>query len=118
MSEDLKPIAQDEPVQEQSATVSETVAASAADEVKEETLTQSESEEDVDYSTMSLKELVDIMQGLLDEVDMQKLYKNAESIKAAFYKTLKKENPKLIFAHLLGYGDKGPEKDWPGIVAM
>jgi len=97
MSEDLKPIAQEEALQEQSATVSETVAANAADEVNEETLTiESEpetanEEADVDYSNMGLKELVDTFQALLDEEDMQKLYKNAESIKAVFYKTLKKE---------------------------
>lgn len=97
MNEDLKPIAQEEAIQEQSATVSETVAAPAADEVKEETLTsesepESANEEaEVDYSNKSLKELTDIFQNLLEEVDMQKLYKNAESIKAAFYKTLKRE---------------------------
>lgn len=30
------------------------------------------------------------------------------------YETLKERNPRLVFAQLLGYGEKGPEKDTPG----
>ncbi|MBO6069339.1 MAG: DUF349 domain-containing protein, partial [Bacteroidales bacterium] len=48
-------------------------------------------EEVIDYSNKGLKELVDLFQELLDKGDVQQLYKYAEGIKAAFYKTLKKE---------------------------
>jgi flagellin-specific chaperone FliS len=44
-----------------------------------------------DYSEMGLKELLDLFQMLLDRGDMQLLYKHADSIKAIFYKTLRKE---------------------------
>ena len=40
---------------------------------------------------MSLKDIVQSFQEILDRGDQQELYKYAESIKAAFYKTLKKE---------------------------
>lgn len=98
MSEDLKPIAQDqELVQEQSATVSEQVVAEVNDEMSIETLTENESEESAteieveDYSNKGLKEIVDIFQKLLESGNAQLLYKHAEGIKAAFYKTLKRE---------------------------
>ena len=48
-------------------------------------------EEYIDYSEKGLKELLDIFQELLDGDDVQKLYKNAEVLKACFYKTLRKE---------------------------
>ncbi len=44
-----------------------------------------------DYSEMGLKEILDVFQMLLDRGDMQLLYKHADSIKATFYKTLRKE---------------------------
>ncbi len=44
-----------------------------------------------DYSEMGLKEILDVFQTLLDRGDMQQLYKHADSIKATFYKTLRKE---------------------------
>ena len=44
-----------------------------------------------DYSEMGLKEILDVFQTLLDNGDMQLLYKHADSIKAIFYKTLRKE---------------------------
>ncbi|MDD2594672.1 MAG: DUF349 domain-containing protein [Bacteroidales bacterium] len=96
MSEDLKPIAQEQQdIQEQSATVSEQVVESVNDKQIDETLTKNAPEEapveHVDYSDKGLKEIIDIFQELLDGDDMQKLYKNAEVLKAAFYKTLKKE---------------------------
>lgn len=65
MSEDLNPIAQEEQSVEQ--------------------------EEIIDYSNKGLKEIIDIFQNLLDEADMQQQYKHAEALKAAFYKTLRKE---------------------------
>ena len=89
MSEDMKPIAPEaensleQPVvmtpEAESAPVEEVVAAAAA------------AEEVIDYSNKGLKELVDLFQELLDKGDVQQLYKYAEGIKAAFYKTLKKE---------------------------
>lgn len=44
-----------------------------------------------DYSDMSLKEIIQNFQEMLDRGDQQELYKHAEAIKAAFYKVLKKE---------------------------
>ena len=50
-----------------------------------------EQEETIDYSNKGLKEITDIFQELLDSEDMQQQYKNAEALKAAFYKTLRRE---------------------------
>jgi len=69
MSEDLKPIVPEEI----------------------ENTEQSVAEEKIDYSNKGLKEIVDIFEGLLGSQDMQQLYKHAEALKAAFYKTLRKE---------------------------
>lgn len=44
-----------------------------------------------DYSTLSLKEIVEKFQEMLQKGDQQELYKNADLLKAAFYKVLKKE---------------------------
>ncbi|MBP5211098.1 MAG: DUF349 domain-containing protein, partial [Bacteroidales bacterium] len=74
MNEDLKTVA---PEQEQEP------AAPELDVVTEQ--------EDIDLSNKGLKELLDVFQDLLDKADVQRLYKYAEGIKAAFYKTLKKE---------------------------
>lgn len=72
MSEEMNPIVPDNPENlEQPAAVSESAA--------------------VDWTDKGLKELVDLFQELLDKGDVQQLYKYAEGIKAAFYKTLKKE---------------------------
>lgn len=44
-----------------------------------------------DYSEMSLKEIIQLFQEMIDRGDQQELYKHADAIKAAFYKVLKKE---------------------------
>lgn len=44
-----------------------------------------------DYSQLSLNEIIVVFQNMLDKGDQQELYRNAESIKAAFYKVLKRE---------------------------
>ena len=44
-----------------------------------------------DYSTMNLKDIIQAFQDMLDRGDQQELYKNADAMKAAFYKVLKKE---------------------------
>ena len=44
-----------------------------------------------DYSTMNLKDIIQAFQDMLDRADQQELYKNADAMKAAFYKVLKKE---------------------------
>ena len=95
MSEDLKPIAPEveNTAEEQSATVSENAAAQPvveSENVVEETVEQAP-ETVLDYANKGLKELVDIFQSLVDKADVQQLYKHAEGLKAAFYKTLKKE---------------------------
>ena len=74
MSEDMKPIASE-----------------VAENVEQPVVMNQETEEIIDYSNKGLKELVDLFQELLDKGDVQQLYKYAEGIKAAFYKTLKKE---------------------------
>ncbi len=48
-------------------------------------------QEYVDYSERSLSEILDIFAGMLEAEDHHDLYKNAEPLKAAFYKNLKKE---------------------------
>lgn len=86
MSEDLKPIV---PEQEE--------VPQAAEELKQEQSVETEqpaaeaAEEKIDYSNKGLKEIADIFQELLENAEMQKLYKHAEALKAAFYKTLRKE---------------------------
>lgn len=45
----------------------------------------------VDYSEKSLSEILDIFSGMLEAEDHHDLYKNAEPLKAVFYKNLKKE---------------------------
>ena len=44
-----------------------------------------------DYSTMNLKDIIQAFQDMLDRADQQELYKNADAMKAAFYKVLKRE---------------------------
>ncbi len=48
-------------------------------------------EENVDYSEKSLSELLSIFEQMIQKGDQQMLYKNAEPIKAGFYKVLRKE---------------------------
>lgn len=127
MSEDLKPVAQQEqpvavseeinenvnnPVSEEAQPMEEPVAeepaveepvaeepaaegpeAESAEEAKadgEETAEEKEIEVG-DLSGKGLKELSDLFQSLLEKANVQQLYKYADSIKAAFYKTLNKE---------------------------
>ncbi|MBQ0024330.1 MAG: DUF349 domain-containing protein [Bacteroidales bacterium] len=52
---------------------------------------EEQSVEQVNYSEKGLKELVDSLASALENDTMQELYKHAEMIKAAFYKTLRKE---------------------------
>ncbi|MBQ7221995.1 MAG: DUF349 domain-containing protein [Bacteroidales bacterium] len=88
MNEDLKTIA---PEQEQEPVAPE-------QDVLNETAPVVENEqEEIDLSNKGLKELLDVFQDLLDKGDVQKLYKYAEGIKAAFYKTLKKEKMAMGF---------------------
>ena len=44
-----------------------------------------------DYSNKTLKEIIEIFRQTLDKGDQQEMYKNADALKAAFYKILKKE---------------------------
>ena len=94
MSEDLKPIASE--TEEQSATVSEVTVEQPAEATVEQPAQATEDaqpieDETIDYSNKGLKDILDIFQDLLDGDDVQKLHKHAESLKAAFYKTLRKE---------------------------
>ncbi|MCI1721099.1 MAG: DUF349 domain-containing protein [Bacteroidales bacterium] len=45
----------------------------------------------VDYSTKSLSEILRLFEEMVERGDQQELYKNADIIKASFYKVLKKE---------------------------
>ena len=47
--------------------------------------------QEIDYSSKSLKELVDLFDQLLETDNHQLIYKHADVIKAVFYKNLKKE---------------------------
>ncbi len=47
--------------------------------------------EATDYSEMDLVSLVDLFKQMLERGDQQELYRNADQIKSAFYKNLKKE---------------------------
>ena len=72
------------------------------EQIGEENLTEITQEESVsdyhDYSAKSLMEIVEIFQQMLERGDQQELYKNADIIKAAFYKVLKREkkNPEIM----------------------
>ena len=89
MSEDMKPIAPEaENSLEQPVVMTPEVENAPAEEAA---AAATAVEEFIDYSNKGLKELVDLFQELLDKGDVQQLYKYAEGIKAAFYKTLKKE---------------------------
>ncbi|MFA6770107.1 MAG: DUF349 domain-containing protein [Bacteroidales bacterium] len=43
------------------------------------------------FNEMNLKDIVQYFQDMIERGDQQEMYKNADSVKAAFYKTLKKE---------------------------
>jgi len=96
MSEDLNPVVPvEEPVVEQPVEAKEEVTVEAVETPAEpvaEPETEKETEtEKTDFSNMGLKEIVDAIKELLDGENMQQLYKNAEALKAAFYKNLRKE---------------------------
>lgn len=54
-------------------------------------------EQETDFSTKSIKELVDSLKEYVDSADIRSLNKYAEVIKACFYKTLKKEKIAMGF---------------------
>lgn len=54
-------------------------------------------EKEIDFSSKSIKELVDSLKEYIDGADMRSLNKYAEVIKACFYKTLKKEKTEAGF---------------------
>ena len=66
-------------------------------------------QEFVDYSDKGLKEIVDIFQTLLEGDDVQQLYKNAEVLKACFYKNLRKEKIAAGYQAPVVDGTAGPE---------
>ena len=98
MSEDLNPVApiEEQPVEikeeavETTAPVEETPAAETVPETASETVPETENAK-TDFSNKGLKEIVDSFKELIDGDNMQQLYKNAEALKAAFYKNLRKE---------------------------
>ena len=98
MSEDLNPVApiEEQPVEikeeavETTAPVEETPAAETVPETASENVPETENAK-TDFSNKGLKEIVDSFKELIDGDNMQQLYKNAEALKAAFYKNLRKE---------------------------
>lgn len=50
-----------------------------------------------DFSSKSLKELLQFFEELIEKADQQEMYKYADAIKATFYKTLKKEKIAMGF---------------------
>ena len=105
MSEDLKPVVpvEEQPVATEPETTPETVettenaenvenaAAEEPAESAEAPETAAENKERTDFSNLGLKEIVDTFKELIEGENMQQLYKNAEALKAAFYKNLRKE---------------------------
>ena len=67
----------------------------------------------VDYSEKDLKEIVDIFQTLLDSDDVQELYKNAEVLKACFYKKLRNEKIAAGYQAPVVDATAGPEVEAP-----
>ena len=66
-------------------------------------------QEFIDYSEKGLKEIVDIFQSLLEGDDVQKLCKEAEVLKACFYKNLRKEKIATGYQAAVVDGTAGPE---------
>ncbi len=69
----------------------------AGEKPAEETAAEAEPEKEIDFSSKSIKELVDSLKEYIDGADMRSLNKYAEVIKACFYKTLKKEKAEAGF---------------------
>ena len=66
-------------------------------------------QEFIDYSDKDLKELVDIFESLLEGDDVQKLCKEAEVLKACFYKKLRSEKIAAGYQAPVVDGTAGPE---------
>ena len=66
-------------------------------------------QEFIDYSDKGLKEIVDIFQSLLEGDDVQKLCKEAEVLKACFYKKLRSEKIAAGYQAPVVDGTAGPE---------
>ena len=102
MSEDLNPVVPvDENVEEQPVEIQEEVVETPAAEPESEKETAKN-----DFSNKGLKEIVDTFKELIEGENMQQLYKNAEALKAAFYKNLRKEK---IASGLLQPAGETPE---------
>ncbi|MDD3274029.1 MAG: DUF349 domain-containing protein [Bacteroidales bacterium] len=70
-----------------------------------------------DYSAKSLMEIIEIFQQMLDRADQQELYKNADIIKAAFYKVLKKEKIAVGFHYSAETGEVNEEESEENLVS-
>ena len=90
VSEEQQTPAQVQIVDQTNPETTQTINEENAAEVAVETV-ESVFDQEIDYNTKSLKELVDLFNQLLETENHQVIYKNAEVIKAIFYKTLKKE---------------------------
>ena len=90
VSEEQQTPAQVQIVDQTNPETTQTINEENAAEVTVETV-ESVFDQEIDYNTKSLKELVDLFNQLLETENHQVIYKNAEVIKAIFYKTLKKE---------------------------
>ncbi len=60
-------------------------------QASENTIDTNSQNEPADISQLSLKEILQLFEELLQRGDQQEMYKNADVIKAAFYKALKRE---------------------------
>lgn len=90
VSEEQQTPAQVQIVDQTNPETTQTINEENAAEVAVETV-ESVFDQEIDYNTKSLKELVDLFNQLLETENHQVIYKNAEVIKATFYKTLKKD---------------------------
>ena len=99
VTEDVNPVQEQSPATGEAPVIENTMPAEADVAIEAEVpATEDEAKEkEIDFSTKSLKELVDSLKEFIDESDIRKLNKYAEVIKACFYKTLKKEKVAVGF---------------------
>jgi len=94
LKSDIQPEITEE-VRESEAAVGTEASEEAKAPVEAEVKTSEKQDDDAskttDYSEKSLNEILSLFEQMIQEGDQQKLYKNAEPIKAGFYKVLRKE---------------------------
>ena len=91
MSEEIKPVVNEEPTDVAKVEQGEAAPKAEKAEEKVEEVVEEVKEAVVNYGEKTLAELTRLFQGLTESVDRMKRSKEAETIKSAFYKRLSKE---------------------------